>query len=65
MIISTFSSLVSLPIDIASVTVGLKSGAITARIKKYKSIIKQKNENLDEILLIAKKKLNTIVVLIF
>ena len=65
MIISTFSSLVSLPIDIASVTVGLKSCAITARIKKYKSIIKQKNENLDEILLIAKKKLNTIVVLIF
>ena len=42
--ISTFASLVSIPIGIASSTIGLTICAITLAIKKYKSIIKKKME---------------------
>ena len=38
--ISTFASLVGVPVAIASSAVGIKICAITARIRKYKSIIK-------------------------
>ena len=44
--------------------IGLKSCVITARIKKYKSIIKKKNKRHDKILSLAKSKLNSIQVLI-
>ena len=39
--ISAFASLVDIPIGITSSTVRLKVFAITARIKKYKAIIKK------------------------
>ena len=42
--ISTFASLVGIPIGIANSTIGLKMFVITAAIKKYKSIIKKKSE---------------------
>ena len=44
--------------------IGLKIYAITARIKKYKPIIKKKWKKHDTIVLLAKTKLNTIKVLI-
>ena len=40
--ISTFTSLVGIPIGIANCTIVLKMFVITATIKKYKSIIKKK-----------------------
>ena len=46
-----------------SSAIGLKICAMTAGIKKYKSIIKKKKH--DEIVLFTKSKLNTIKVLIF
>ena len=42
--ISAFTSLVGIPIGITSSAIGLKFCAITAAIKKYKSIIKKKKE---------------------
>ena len=43
-LISAFSSLFSIPIDIASSAVGLKICGITVGIWKYKSIIKNKKK---------------------
>ena len=43
---------------------GLKICAITAGIKKYKSIIKKKNKKHDEIVLLEKAKSNAIEILI-
>ena len=63
--ISAFASLVGIPIGITSSAIGLKICAITAPIKKYKSIIKKKNKKHDKIVLLAKSKLNSIEVLIF
>ena len=40
--ISVFASLIGVPIGIMSSAIGLKVCAITAGIKKYKSIIKEK-----------------------
>ena len=45
--ISVFSFLVGIPIGITSSTIGLKICAITAGIKKYKSIIKKKKKKHD------------------
>ena len=59
--VSAFASLVVIPIGITSSAIGLKVCAITARIKKYKSIIKKKKKKHDQI---AKSKLNSIEVLI-
>ena len=42
--ISAFASLVGVPIGITSSAIGLKFCAITAGIKKYKSIIKRKKK---------------------
>ena len=42
--ISDFASLPGIPIGITKSTIGLKICAITAGIKKYKSIIKKKKE---------------------
>ena len=61
--ISAFASLVCVPVDITISAVGIKICAITAVIKKYKSIIKKKKKH-DKIVLLGKDKLNTIEVLI-
>ena len=42
--ISSFASVVGIPIGITSSAIGLKICAITARIKKYRSIIKEKKK---------------------
>ena len=42
--ISAFASLVCIPIGITNPAIGLKICAITAAIKKYKSIIKKKKK---------------------
>ena len=63
-LISAFASLLGIPIGITSSAIGLKICAITARIKKYKSIIKKKKKKHDKIVLLAKSKLNSIEVLI-
>ena len=61
--ISAFAWLVGIPIGITSFALGLKICAITAGIKKDKSIIKKKRKN-NHIVLLAKTKLNSINVLI-
>ena len=63
-LISAFTSLLGIPIGITSSAIGLKICAITARIKKYNSIIKKKKKKHDKIVLLAKSKLNSIEVLI-
>ena len=45
--ISAFVSLIAIPVGIASFATGLKICAITARIRKYKSIIKKKKKKYD------------------
>ena len=62
--ISAFVSLLGIPTAIKSSAVGLKICEITAGIKKYKSIIKEKNIKHDKIVLLAKSKLNRKEVLI-
>ena len=57
--ISTFASLVGIPIGIASFAVGLKICALTAVIKKNKLIILKKKKNHDKVVFLAKTKLNT------
>ena len=61
--ISPFSSLIVIPIRIASSAIGLKICAIAAGIKKHKSIIKKKKKH-DKIVMFTKSKLNSIEVLI-
>ena len=64
--VSTFSFLVSIPIGITSFAVELEIYAITAGIKKYKSIIKKrKNKKHVKMVVLAKTKLNTIEFLIY
>ena len=64
--ISTFASLLSIPIGIMSSIIGLKICVVAAGIKKYNPIIKKKKKKNkhDEIVLLAKFKLNRIEVLI-
>ena len=57
--ISAFASFVGTPIGITIFAIGLKICAITAEIKKNKSIIKKKKKH-DKIVLLAKSKLSTI-----
>ena len=61
--ISAFSSLVGISIGITSSLIELTICAITAGIKKYKSIIKKMKKN-DKTVLLAKSKLNKIDILI-
>ena len=61
---SAFASLVCVAVVIKSFAVGIKICTITATIKKYKSIIKKKKKKHNKIVLLGKKKLNTIGVLI-
>ena len=62
-LISTFASLIGIPIRIRSSANGLKMFPISAGIKKYKSIIKEKKRKHNKKLLLAKSKLNRIEVL--
>ena len=62
--ISTFTSLVCVPVGIASSAAELKICVIIAGNKKYKSIIKKKRKKQDKIVLLAKIKLSTIEILI-
>ena len=62
--ISAFASLVGINIGIASSTIGLQVCAITAGIKKYKSITKRNKKRHDKIALFVIFKLNGIEVLI-
>ena len=58
--IITFASLVGIPTGITSFAVEIKTCAITAKIKKYKSIIKKKRTKPDKIVILVKIKLNSI-----
>ena len=51
------ASLVSISIDIGSSSVGLKICAITATVKKFKSMIKEIRKKLDKIVLFGKTKI--------
>ena len=51
---SAFSSLAGIPGRITSSAIGLKVCAMTAGIKKYKSIIKKKKKKYDKIVLLVK-----------
>ena len=62
--ISALCSLVEIPIEIASFTIGLKICVITAAFKKYKSIIKEKRKKHNKIVLLAKSWLSNTEVLI-
>ena len=63
--ISDFASLTDISKGIMSSTIELNICAITAKIKKYKSIIKKKKQKYDEIALLAKTYLDCIKDLIF
>ena len=52
-------------IAITSSAIGLKNCAITAGIKKYKSIINKKKKTHDKIVLLPKTKLTSMEVLIY
>ena len=53
---SAFVSLVCVPVGITSSAVGLTICAITAEIKRHKSVIKKKKKKHDKIVLIGKTK---------
>ena len=61
--ISTFASSVCVPVGITHSAIKIKICAISAGIKKYKSIIKKKKKH-DKIVLLGKDKLDTTEVLI-
>ena len=61
--ISVFASLIDVCVGITSSALGLKICAITAGIKKYKSVIKKKRKKHDPIVSSAETKLNSIEVL--
>ena len=58
--ISASASLARIPIGIASSAMRLEICVITAGVKKYKPIIKEKSKKHDKIILLAKSKLNSI-----
>ena len=62
--ISVFTSMVGNLIGIKSTATGLDICGITAAIKKYNSIMKEKKKKHDKIVLLANSKLNNIEVLI-
>ena len=62
--ISPFVSLVGIPVGTKSSAIGWKICAITAGIKKYKSIIKKNKKKHDKIVLLTKSKLNNVKILI-
>ena len=54
--VSAFASSVDIPVAITSSAVGINICAITAGIKKYKSMIKNKKKKHDKIVLLGKEK---------
>ena len=62
--VSAFASMIGIPIRTTRSAIGLKVCAITAGVKKYKSIIKKKKKKHDKKVLLVKSKLNRIEVLI-
>ena len=62
--ICAFASLVGIPIGITSSAIGLKICAVTAGIRKYKSIIKKKKKKHGKIVLLAESKFRSKEVLI-
>ena len=62
--IFSFASLVCVPVDITNSAVRIKICAITAGIKRYKSIIKKKKKKYDKIMLLGQYTLNTIEVVV-
>ena len=63
--ISTFASLVGIPLEIKSSVILLKVCAINAGVRKNKSIIKKKKKKHDKKVLLTTSKLNRTEVLIF
>ena len=63
--ISAFVSLIGIPTRIASSAIGLKICAVTAGVKKNKSIIKKKKKENYKIVMLAKSKLNSTDILIY
>ena len=63
--ISAFASLLGIPVGYTSSAIGLTICAIAAGIKKYKSILKKKENKQDKIILLEKSKSNRTEVLIF
>ena len=63
--ISAFVSLVGIPIGITNSVIRLTICAITAWIKKYKSIFKKKKKKHDKRKMLAKSELNSIEFVIF
>ena len=61
--ITTFASLVGIPVGIASFVIGLKIYVLTAGIKKYSSIIKKNKKKDSKTVLLVKSKLIQISVL--
>ena len=61
--IYAFASLVAISVGIKSSALGIKSFAIIAGIKKYKSVIKKKKKKHDKIVLLAKSKLNSVILI--
>ena len=59
--ISAFASLIGISIRITSSAIGLKICAITAVIKKYKSMIKKKKKMHDKVVSSSKSELNEFV----
>ena len=57
--VCAFPSLIGIPIGITSSAIRLKICAITAGIKKYKSIIKKKKQKHGKLLLVVKSNLNS------
>ena len=62
--ISAFAVLVGDSVGITSSATGIKICAVTAAIKRFKSIIKKKRGKYDHIVLLAKSKINTIEILL-
>ena len=63
--ISSYASLIGIPMGILISAKGFQNCAITVEIKKYKSIIKKKKKKHDKIVSLAKSKLNSIEALIY
>ena len=61
----SFSSLISIPIEITSSAIGIKICTITAGIKKCKLIIKKTKKKHDKIVFLTRPELNSIKVSIF
>ena len=58
--VTAFDSLFDIPVGITSSTIGLKTCAIAAEIKRYNSITKKKKKKHDKIMFLAKSKLNSV-----